>query len=201
MYEIIFDVETKQFFDDTGTSNPADLGVSIVSTYRRKLDSDFTETEGEMESFWEADFNRMWKYFVEADRIIGYNSLGFDVPALSPYSPPQFTKLPHFDILQKIKDVTGRRVSLNSVARQTVGNAKIDSGANAILYWQKRDPASLRLLKMYCEADVAITRDIYDYGLKNKSLRFIDHWNTPREIAVDFSYPAGVLSFAQTALF
>lgn len=201
MFEVIFDVETKKFFDETGTSDPADLGVSIVSLYQRKLDSDFKEMQGEMLSFWEADFDRMWKYFLEADRIIGFNSISFDVPALSPYSPAQFPKLPHFDILDKIREATGRRVSLNSVAKQSLGVAKIDSGANAGVYWAKGDPESLAWLKKYCEMDVAITRDVYDYGLKNKLLKFIDHWNNPREISIDFSYPTGVTSVAQTALF
>ena len=201
MFEVIFDLETKKFFDETGTSNPADLGVSVVSLYHRKLDADYHEIHGEMLSFWEQDFDRMWKYFLEADRIIGYNSIGFDVPALSPYSPAMFSKLPHFDILQKIRDVFGHRVSLNSVAKQSVGNAKVDSAVNAGVYWAKGDPESLRLLKTYCEGDVTITREVYDYGLKNRSLKFIDHWNTPREIPVDFSYPKNTLSATQTALF
>lgn len=201
MYEVIFDLETKKFFDDTGTSNPADLGVSIVSVYARKLDDNYTEIQGQMYSFYEKDFDSMWKLFLEADRIIGFNSLGFDVPALSPYAPSQWAKLPHFDILAKIKDVTGRRVSLNKVAQSSLGTSKIDSGSNAILYWEKGDPESLALLQKYCEADVAITRDVYDYVLKNRKIKFMDHWNNPREIDLDFSYSNDSSSSTQTALF
>ena len=47
---------------------------------------------------------------------------------------------------------------------------------------------SLELLQKYCEDDVRITKDIYDYVLKNKSLKFTDYWNNPREIEMDFSY-------------
>lgn len=201
MYEVIFDLETKKFFDDTGTSNPADLGVSIVSVYARKIDENYTEIQGQMYSFYEKDFDSMWKLFLEADRIIGFNSLGFDVPALSPYAPAQWSKLPHFDILAKIKDITGRRVSLNKVAQSSLGTSKIDSGANAILYWEKGDPESLALLQKYCEADVAITRDVYDYVLKNRKIKFMDHWNNPREIELDFSYSSDSGSSTQTALF
>jgi hypothetical protein len=35
-----------------------------------------------------------------------------------------------------------------------------------------------------------ITRDIYDHGLHHRHLKFTDHWNTPRKIDVDFSYPS-----------
>lgn len=199
--EIIWDVETKKFFDDTGTSDPGDLGVSIVSLYHRTLDSDQKEVDGQMLSFWEQDFDRMWKLFLEADRIVGFNSKGFDVPAIKPYAPPQFGKLPHFDILEKLYESVGRRMSLNALAKDTLGTKKIDSGANALVYWQKGDPASLATLRKYCEMDVAITRDLYDYALKNKHLKYTDHWNNPRVVEVDFSYPAVVASDKQLGLF
>jgi len=201
VYEVFFDVETKKFFDETGTFNPEDLGVSIVSVYTRKLDDEFKEIEGKMQSFFETDFEKMWDLFQEADRIIGFNSIRFDVPALKPYSPPHFPKLPHFDILDEIRKTHGRRVSLNALAKDTLNKAKIDSGVNAILYWQKGDPKSLELLRKYCEDDVVLTRDIYDFVLKNGILRFKDHWNNPREIEIDFSYPKEDNSTKQIGLF
>lgn len=186
--EVVFDVETKTFFDEAGTLDPSKLGVSIVSLYARRLNNNLKEIEGKMLSFWEREFEDMWKYFGKADRIIGFNSINFDVPALSPYSPPGFIKFPHFDILAKIKEATGRRTSLHSLAKATLGTQKIDSGENAIRYWNKGDVKSLNLLKRYCEKDVEITRDIYDYGLKNNILKFTDYWNNPREVGVDFSH-------------
>lgn len=186
--EVFFDVETKTFFDESGASKPEELGVSIVSLYRRTLDEDLKEKEGKMYSFWEDEFEKMWPLFLDAERIIGFNSIKFDVPALKPYSPPFFPKLPHFDILAEVKNAFGRRISLDSIAKETLGIAKIDNGANAVLYFQKGDSKSLSLLKKYCEADVDITRKIYDFALQNGFLRFKDHWNNIQEIKVDFSY-------------
>ena len=134
MFEVIFDVETKKFFNDTGTNDPADLGVSIVSLYTRE-----TGEKGQMMSFWEEQFDDMWKIFLNADRIIGFNTVRFDIPALKPYAPSQFSKLPHFDILKKLKEISGKSASLNAIAKDTLGTAKIDSGANAIKYWEKHD--------------------------------------------------------------
>jgi DEAD/DEAH box helicase domain-containing protein len=201
MFEVIFDVETKKFFDETGTNNPADLGVSLVSLYFRQLHPDFSEKTGEMHSFWEHQFSDMWGYFQQADRIIGFNSISFDVPALKPYSPAGFAKLPHFDILNEVYKSLGRRYSLDSFSKQTLGRGKIDSGANAVKYWQSADPKLLHQLQSYCEADVALTRDLYDYALKNNRLRYIDHWNTPRELTVNFSYPQNAVSEKQISLF
>ena len=195
MFETIFDLETKKFFDETGTNNPADLGVSIVSLYFREVGG-----KGEMLSFFEKDFETMWKYFRDADRIIGFNSKNFDIPVLKPYSPSDFADLPHFDILEKVKDESGHRVSLNRIAKDTLGNLKNDNPANAIVYWQEGTPESLQKLQTYCEQDVLLTRDIYDFALKNKYLKFTDYWNNPRTLEVDFSYPAE-LSKIQTSLF
>ena len=201
MWEIVFDVETKKFFDETGTSDPGDLGVSIVSVYHRKLDNTKKEEFGKLESFWEKDFDRMWKIFLEADRIIGFNSISFDVRALKPYAPAQFNKLPHFDILEKVYEKAGHRVSLNALSRDTLNNSKTDSGANAIKYWNSGDEASLTKLRTYCEADVVLTKDLYDFGRDKGYLKYTDHWNTARQVEVDFSYPENFTSVAQTSLF
>ncbi|KKR71112.1 MAG: hypothetical protein UU12_C0008G0019 [Candidatus Woesebacteria bacterium GW2011_GWA2_40_7b] len=200
-FEVIFDTETKKFFDEATGYDPAKFGVSITSVYTRTLDENLKEVEGKMQSFWEKDFDEMFKLFEKADRIIGFNSIGFDVPALSPYLPPHWAKLKHFDIMDEIKKVEGKRVSLDSLAKATLGTRKNDSGENAIKYWDAHDSASLEKLKKYCEMDVAITRDIYDIALKTASLKYIDFWNETHEVKLDFSYPVLSDSNIQNSLF
>jgi len=192
--EVFFDVETKKIFSEIATDDPGDLGVSVVSVYTRELNDDYSETNGKMTSFWEEDFPMMWPLFQSVDRIIGFNSLGFDVPALKPYTNFPIEKLPHFDILAKFKEKAGRRVSLDALAKETLDREKIDVGLNAVLYWKKHDRDSLNKLKKYCEEDVYITRDIYDFALRQKHLLYKDKWNTLRKVDVDFSYPTTVQS-------
>ena len=200
-FEVIFDTETKKFFDEVEGNDPAKLGVSITSVYSRTLDENFDEVEGKMQSFWEEEFGEMFKLFERADRIIGFNSNSFDVPALSPYLPPHWPKLHHFDILAEIKKVEGKRMSLNSLAKATLGTKKNDSGENAIKYWNEKTKESLAKLKKYCEMDVEITRDVYDFALKNNVLKYIDFWNETHEISLDFSYPKKSESETQGSLF
>jgi DEAD/DEAH box helicase domain-containing protein len=200
-FEIIFDCETKKFFDEISDFDPAKLGVSIVSTYSRTLDEDLKEIEGKMESFWEADFPKLWELFRKADRIIGFNSIGFDVPALAPYSPIPLDKLKHFDILTMIKDAHGKRMSLDSLAKATLGTKKNDNGINAIKYWNAGDATSLAKLQKYCEMDVALTRDLYDHVLKNGFLKYTDFWNEPHEVKLDFGYPKTEDASVQDSLF
>lgn len=189
MFEVIFDCETKKFFDVIEDFDPSKLGVSLLSLYAREVDENLNEIKGEMISFWESDLEKTLPIFQKADRIIGFNSIGFDVPAMKPYLGDNFINLPHFDILAHVRESHGKRVSLDSLAKATLSTSKIDSGENAILYYQKGDPESLAKLKKYCEMDVSITRDIYDFGKKNGFLKFIDFWNEERVVKVDFSYP------------
>ena len=180
-FEVFFDIETKTWFTETGTRKLEDLGVSIVCMYIRP--------EEQMLAFWEKDFDQMWQYFRRADRIIGFNTLRFDVPVLAPYAPPDFAKLNHFDIYNELKLANDSHgASLNAIAKQSIGKGKNDSGENATLYWQLGDAESLAKLEKYCRMDVEITRDVYDFALKNGYLQYIDRWNTPRHIEVDFSY-------------
>lgn len=190
MYEeVIFDLETQKFFDDIEGFDPALLGVSILSMYVRTLDKNLNEIKGEMISFFEPDLAKAWDIFKNADRIIGFNSKHFDVPALKPYLPIEITKIPHLDILEQVKEINGKRVSLNAIVKETLGDHKADDPANAITYWAKHDEESLKKLKFYCEEDVRLTKEVYDYGLKNKTLKFKDYWNDIKTIEVDFSYP------------
>ncbi|HTK03912.1 MAG TPA: ribonuclease H-like domain-containing protein [Alphaproteobacteria bacterium] len=189
MFEIIFDTETKKFFDEIEGFDASKLGVSITSVYSRTLDDNFQEVEGKMQSFWEPDFPEMFKLFEKADRIIGFNSIGFDVAALSPYLPAHWPKLKHFDILAEIRKVEGKRASLDSVAKNTLGTTKNDEGINAIKYWNEHTTESLAKLKKYCEMDVEITKQVYDFVLKNGYLKYKDYWNEIHEVKLDFSYP------------
>jgi DEAD/DEAH box helicase domain-containing protein len=191
--EIIFDCETKKLFSEISSTDPADLGISIVSLYVRKVDDLQREVEGKMMSFWESELGNMWDYFRKAKRIIGFNSLKFDVPALSRHAPQDFRTFPHFDIMKAVRDKLGFSLGLDHLASQTLGAHKTDVGTNAVVYWKSQNPILLEKLKSYCEADVLLTRDLYDYGVRNKKLKYMDKWNTVREIPVDFSYPKSIL--------
>lgn len=191
--EVFFDVETQKLFSAIAGNDPADLGVSVVSVYRRQLDAALHEVSGHMHSFWKNEIPQMWQLFNGANRIIGFNSKKFDVPALKPHAPVGFTSYPHFDILEKIRELLGHNLSLNTLGRDTLGRTKTDHGTNAVIYWQKGDPVSLDKLKFYCEADVLLTRDLYDHLLHQKCFKYIDKWNTHREADIDISYPASVL--------
>lgn len=199
--EAIFDVETQKWFDEVGENNHADLGISIVSVYSRVLNEKLEEIEGKIESFWENELTKLWPIFQQANRIIGFNSIGFDVPVLTPYTTFPIAKLPHFDIMAQVKESLGHRLSLDAIAKETLGRQKTETGAMSVEFWKRGDPKSLQRLKNYCEADVMLTRDIYDFGLKHGHLKYKDKWNTPRTVEINFSYPKEENNIQQEGLF
>ncbi len=192
--EVIFDIESQKLFSEVENNDPAKLGVSIVSAYIREVNENQEEVSGEMKSFWEDELDGLWPILLSAKRVIGFNTLKFDVPVLTPYAPPgTLAKLPHLDIMQHVRNALGHSLSLATLGENTLGRGKTDVGTNAVIYWKSHDPESLAKLKFYCEADVALTRDLYDYGVKNKLLKYVDTWNNPQTFAVDFSYPKEVV--------
>lgn len=203
MVEVIFDIETKSLFGDKGATQPHQLGVSVVSVLRREVSINGIEKDREMKSFWDPEaknidggvlgFDEMWKWFEEADRIIGFNSLGFDVPALVPlYKAGNLAKMPHFDLMDKVKGVLGHRLSLDAIAKETLSYTKIDNGLNAVKYWASQDAESMAKLRKYCEMDVVVTTDVYKYGFTHGILKYKDKWNESKQVKVDFSYPKPV---------
>lgn len=200
--EVIFDIETKRLFSEVEGNDPSLLGVSIVGAYIRQVDAEQHEISGELRSFWEEDLSELWSIMNTAKRIIGFNTIKFDVPALLPYAPENFSKLPHFDLMQHVRAKLGHSLSLATLGKYTLGRDKTDVGTNAVIYWNQHDDESLKKLKEYCEADVMLTRDLYDYGVINRELKYIDNWNNVASFQVDFSYPKEVIdSTRQIGLF
>ncbi|HBW73943.1 MAG: DEAD/DEAH box helicase domain protein [Candidatus Magasanikbacteria bacterium GW2011_GWA2_45_39] len=177
MGEVVFDIETygAEVFDHKN------LKVSVVCLYNYAND--------QFLSFREEELAKLWPYLEKADRLIGYNSKFFDVPVLQNYYSGDLSKIPHLDILEQIKNALGFRLKLNDVAHATLGVEKSGNGLQAI-EWQKQGEWE-KIIK-YCIDDVKITRDVYEFGKKNKQLFFKDLLkNTTRPFPVNFEAAAG----------
>ncbi|MFH1967376.1 MAG: ribonuclease H-like domain-containing protein [Patescibacteria group bacterium] len=181
MRQVFFDVETKQTFEQVGGYFPEKLGVSFVGVCVR----DGSTGPGEMLSFFEENLADIFPIFEQADVVIGFNSESFDLPALAPHYSGSMAKLPSLDLMDRIKKSVGHRIGLEAVAQATLGIGKSGNGLDAIRYWQE---SNLQALEKYCLQDVAVTRDVYDFGLKNGLIKFKNKWNRMVECQVDFSF-------------
>ncbi|MSR85344.1 DEAD/DEAH box helicase, partial [Candidatus Uhrbacteria bacterium] len=140
--EVVLDIETRNTFQDVGMYNPSLLQVSLVGVY-------FYETDT-YESFLEEDLPKLWPRLERADRIIGYNLIGFDYPCLQSYYPGDIMRLPTIDLLAEIDKRLGFRIKLDDVAHATLGVGKSGTGLMAVEYWRKGEIDKLR---EYCLQD------------------------------------------------
>jgi DEAD/DEAH box helicase domain-containing protein len=177
-YEVVFDIETQNTFADVGNDFKK-LKVSVVSIYRSDTDS--------YESFVESELSKLWPILEKADRVIGFNSEHFDLPVLNNYYLGDLLKLPHLDILKKVKESLGIRIKLADLAEATLDNiTKSADGLQAIRWWKE---GKIDEIKKYCEQDVRVTKELYDFGVKNKQLFYKNLTGEILPFAIDFSLP------------
>lgn len=186
MRKIVFDIETRNLFQEVGSSNPADLDISVVGVYDSEADS--------YDTYLVEELPRLWPKLETADMLIGYNSDHFDIPLLNKYYPGDLLKIKSLDILKEIHKSFGRRMKLDQVAQGTLGTSKSGNGLEALAWWKNGE---VEKVKKYCLDDVRITKDIYEYALKNNKLLFKEG-GVINEIALDTSLWESVQGSAMT---
>ncbi len=173
MKVVFLDLETKKSFHEVEERDPKHLGVSFVGLYRRP--------EEKFLGFFEKELTKLWPVLEQAERIVGYNIKKFDFPVLNPYYAGDLLRLPAFDMMEEIKKNLGGRLRLDNLAKATLGKGKIGSGWDAIKFYQE---GSLDKLKKYCLRDVEVTRDLYDYAVKEGKLKYFDPAGEVKEVRV-----------------
>lgn len=171
---VVLDLETQHTFQEVGY-DPAKLKVSVVGIY------DYA-TEG-YETYMEQDLNRLFIKLEHASEIIGYNIVKFDLPVLAPYYVGKMLQFKTMDLLEVVEKELGHRVALDDLARATLGTHKSGHGFLAIDYFAKGE---YEKLKKYCLDDVRITKELYEYGLKNGKVQLLTS-NGKRDIKVSFN--------------
>lgn len=161
MRKIIFDIETSNIFQDVGSNNPADLDLSVVGVYDSASD--------DYRAYLQKDLPELWPIIEQADILITFNGEHFDIPLLNKYYPGDLTKIKSVDLLKEMHKSAGRRMKLDQIAEGTLGVKKSGHGLDAIRWW--REGRVDQVIK-YCLDDVRITKDLYEYALKNGKLIF-----------------------------
>ncbi|HMO78638.1 MAG TPA: ribonuclease H-like domain-containing protein [Candidatus Paceibacterota bacterium] len=159
MNYLVFDIETTDIILD----DPMNLEIAVVSVYEKNNNS--------IKSFLKDQLHQMWPIFERVDFVVGYNSDHFDIPLLNKYYQGNLNSIKSIDILKYIKESFGKRVKLESVANGTLGYGKITSGIQAVEWWKQ---GKIDDVIKYCEQDVLITKDIFEYILENKKVKFKD---------------------------
>ncbi|MEJ2656905.1 MAG: DUF1998 domain-containing protein [Desulfobacterales bacterium] len=160
----IFDIETQRSAQEVGGWHRADLmGISCAVLYDSKNDRYF--------EFLDDQVNELIEHLKACDLVVGFNVKRFDFRVLGGYSDFNFQSLHTLDILEEIHNRLGYRLSLDHLARVTLGKEKTADGLQALQWWQQ---GRIREIIDYCKKDVEITRELFLYGQKNGYLLFMN---------------------------
>jgi DEAD/DEAH box helicase domain-containing protein len=188
MRKVVVDIETRNIFQDVGSNDPRELDISVVCLYDYETDS--------YHSFLQEEFGKLWPILENADMIITYNGDHFDIPLLDKYYPGDLTKIKSLDLMKEVKAVLGFRLKLDSIAGATLGYGKSGHGLEAVTWWKNGE---IEKIIKYCKDDVKVTKEVYDYAMKNGLLKFKDgitmkqfkldtsNWEKKSEVALTFS--------------
>lgn len=150
---VVLDLETQHSFREVGGYEPKKLKISLAGLYDYASDKYI--------SFTESELNKLFPYLENASSIIGFNIVDFDLPVLAPYYVGNVAKFTTNDLLVHVQKSLGFRISLDDLAKETLGTQKNGHGLMAIEYFRAGEIDKLR---EYCLSDVKITKQLYEYG-------------------------------------
>lgn len=187
---ITFDLETQNTFQDVGSNDSVDLDISVACIH--------DSADDQYKSFLVTELSKLWPIIEQADMLITWNGDHFDIPLLNKYYPGELTKIKSLDLMKEVQNSLGRRLKLDSVGEATLNRNKSGHGLEAIEWWRKGE---IEKLIEYCIEDVRLTKDLYDFALKNGKLRYKDFgtlkdiplntstWEVPASIAMTHTLP------------
>jgi DEAD/DEAH box helicase domain-containing protein len=159
---VFFDLETQRSAEQVGGWHNAHLmRVALAVVYDAQ--------EERFESFGEREVPALLERLAAADLVVGFNVRRFDYAVLRGYTERDLERLPTFDLLDAVHARLGFRVSLGHLAAETLGEAKSGDGLAALAWWRE---GRLDELRRYCERDVALLRDLFQFGLEHGFLLF-----------------------------
>jgi DEAD/DEAH box helicase domain-containing protein len=173
MRRITLDIETTSA---ASTFDIASMELALIGIHDTEDDALIAFTVSELPA--------LWPRIERADLLVGYNSDHFDIPILNKYYSGDLTKIRSIDLLTEIKNVLGRRLKLDSVAKATLGVGKSGHGLDAVKWWAE---GKVEKVRKYCLDDVRITKEIYEHALKFGRVSY-DDFGQKREIPLDTAH-------------
>ncbi|MGD8371252.1 MAG: DEAD/DEAH box helicase [Syntrophobacterales bacterium] len=174
------DLETQRLADEVGGwGNIHLMRLAVAVLYDNRSDGYEVFTEEQAENL----IGRLQQF----DLVVGFNIKRFDYRVLSAYTHFDFRKVPTFDILDDIYSRLGFRLSLNHLAEQTLGKSKVADGIQAVRWFRE---GNLGEVTNYCRDDVAITRDLFEFGLNHGYLIYQAREGQAVRLPVDWNLDA-----------
>lgn len=173
---VYFDLESQKLFQDVGGRDASRLLLACGVTWSSQR-NDFVV-------YWEKDAAALVAELKSADRVIGFNIINFDYEVLKPYAPDvNFRSFRSTDMLQDIFRTLNFRLSLDSIAKATLGTTKSADGIQSVEWYRNGE---LDKVAEYCKADVDITRRVYEFGRTNQFVYYYSKLGSKLKVAVNW---------------
>lgn len=173
---VYFDVESQKLFHEVGGRDASRLLLACGVTWST-LRNDFAV-------YWEKDAAALVSELKTADRVIGFNIIGFDYEVLRPYAQSvNFRTFRSTDMLVDIYRTLNFRLSLDSIARATLGTTKTADGVKSVEWFRNGE---LEKVAEYCKADVEITRRVYEFGRDHGFVNYYSKLGSKLKVAVNW---------------
>jgi len=174
---VFFDLETQNLLQDVG-------GRSGIERLRLSCGVTYSTVKNDFTIYWERDAQALIHELKDAERVIGFNLIGFDYAVLRPYAPGfNFASLRTLDLLQDIYRTLGFRLSLDAIAKASLGATKSADGLKAVEWFRAGE---LDKVAEYCKIDVDITRQVYEFGRDNGFVQYHSKLGSKLKVAVNW---------------
>jgi DEAD/DEAH box helicase domain-containing protein len=173
---VYFDVESQKLFHEVGGRDPSKLLLACGVTW--------STARNDFAVYWEKDAAALVAELKAADRIVGFNVIGFDYEVLRPYAQNvNFRTLRTTDMLQDIYRTLNFRLSLDSIARATLGTTKTADGVKSVEWFRNGE---LERVAEYCKSDVDITRRVHEFGRDMGYINYYSKLGSKLKVAVNW---------------
>lgn len=173
---VYFDLESQKLFEEVGGRDASKLLLACGVTWSTER-NDFAV-------YWEKDAAALVAELKSADRVIGFNSISFDYEVLKPYAPNEnFRAFRSTDMLQDIFRTLGFRLSLDTIAKASLGATKTADGIQSVQWFKNGE---LVKVAEYCKADVEITRRVYEFGRDHGYVHYYSKLGSKLKVAVNW---------------
>ncbi|RPJ23472.1 MAG: helicase [Chloroflexi bacterium] len=173
---VYFDLESQKIFQEVGGRDASKLLLACGVTW--------STARNDFAVYWEKDVSQLVAELKSADRVIGFNIISFDYEVLRPYAVHEnFRAFRSTDMLQDIYRTLNFRLSLDSIARATLGTTKTADGLQSVQWFRDGE---LDKVAEYCKSDVDITRRVYEFGRDNGYVNYYSKLGSKLKVAVNW---------------
>ncbi|MCI0607656.1 MAG: ribonuclease H-like domain-containing protein [Anaerolineae bacterium] len=173
---VYFDLESQKLFEEVGGRYPSKLLLACGVTW--------STDRNDFSVYWERDAAALIDELKSADRVIGFNIINFDYEVLRPYAlDVNFRALRSTDMLADIYRTLNFRLSLDSIAKATLGITKSADGIQSVQWYRNGE---LDKVAEYCKADVDVTRKVYEFGRDHGFVHYYSRLGSKLKVAVNW---------------